>query len=370
MFPNKTGFFSPALFVRSLEVKQFRCFAQQRISFDKQMTIIEGPNGSGKTSLLEALHYMCYVRSFRTHLPKDLASFGNSLFYVAADVDIRTEEEMLSRHISIGFSGVRRIVKIDQRVVNSYRDLMGTFRVVTITEDDLELVQGGPEQRRSFLDQVSILLNPSAIDLLRSLREVATQRNALLQQQNLDTSLHKIWTKQLYTLSQRVQEQRSSLIKELNRELEELSIPFGLEQGSLSSEYMPKKSCFDDNWEKVLSLADGERRLGRSLFGAHLDDVAFVLHGQNAKHFASRGQQKLIVMLLKIAQMRILVRTLGSAIFLLDDFLTDFDDQRVAILIELLSSLGQQCIFTSPQGGDRISKFLPQERTGYINLSL
>jgi DNA replication and repair protein RecF len=361
---------TPALFVRSLEVKQFRCFAQQRITFDKQMTIIEGANGSGKTSLLEALHYLCYVRSFRTHLPKDLAAFGNTMFYVAADIDVCENQETLSRRITIGFSGARRIVKIDQRAVNSYRDLMATFRVITITEDDLALVQDGPDARRTFLDQANILVDPSAIDALRELREVAAQRNALLQQPSCNEAQYRIWSKQLYDKSRRVQEQRLAIIAALNHELSLLNAHLGLAPDTIGITYAPKKACLDDNWEKVLHLMDGERRLGRSLFGAHLDDLAITFNGVSAKHFASRGQQKLIVVLLKIAQMRSLVHTLGSAVFLLDDFLTDFDDQRASTLVELLSSLGQQCIFTSPQGGDRISKFLSEEKTGSIKLSL
>jgi DNA replication and repair protein RecF len=360
----------PALFVRSLEVKQFRCFAQQRITFDKQMTIIEGPNGSGKTSLLEALHYLCYVRSFRTHLPKDLATFGSPTFYLAAELAINTPEETLSRKITIGFSGARRLVKIDQRAVNSYRDLMATFRVITITEDDLALVQGGPDARRAFLDQASLLVEPTAIELLRELREVAAQRNALLHQPSFNESQYRIWSKQLYTKSGRVQEQRLAIIAALNHELSLLNTHLCLAQDTIGITYTPKKSCLDDNWEKVLHLMEGERRLGRSLFGAHLDDLTITFNGVSAKHFASRGQQKLIVVLLKIAQMRSLVHTLGSAVFLLDDFLTDFDDQRASTLVELLSSLGQQCIFTSPHGGDRISKFLSEEKTGYVYLSL
>lgn len=366
---NSSVSFLPALFVQTLEIKQFRCFVQQRITFDKQMTVIEGPNGSGKTSLLEALHYLCYVRSFRTHLPKDLATFGSPTFYLAVELAINTPEEVLSRKITIGFSGARRLVKIDQRAVNSYRDLMATFRVITITEDDLALVQGGPDARRSFLDQALLLVEPSAIDLLRELREVAAQRNALLHQASFNESQYRIWSKQLYSKSGRVQEQRLAIIAALNHELSILSSHLGLASDAIGITYAPKKACLDDNWEKVLHLMEGERRLGRSLFGAHLDDLTITFNGTSAKHFASRGQQKLIVVLLKIAQMRSLVSTLGSAVFLLDDFLTDFDDTRASTLVTLLSSLNQQCIFTSPQGGDKLLTFLPPEKTGHVKLS-
>lgn len=364
---------TPTLFVRSLELKQFRCFASHKIAFDTMMTIIEGQNGSGKTSILEALHYLCYVRSFRTHLPKELATFGGTHFYMAADIDLCQAEELVSHKISIGFSGTRRLVKIDQRSINSYRDLMATFRVVTITEDDLALVQGGPEARRTFLDQATILEDPSAIDALRQLREVAAQRNALLQQPSLPETQYHIWTKQLWEKSRRVQEKRVDVIAGLNKELSSLMSLFDLAPNSIGISYAPKKSCCDTDWETFignnLHLYEAERRIGRSLFGAHLDDLTVTFQGAGAKQYASRGQQKLIVVLLKIAHMRSLVATLGSALFLLDDFLTDFDDRRADQIVKLLTSLGQQCIFTSPLGGDRLSKFLDPEKTGVVKLS-
>lgn len=363
-----------ALFVRSLELKQFRCFASQKLVFEKMMTIIEGQNGSGKTSILEALHYLCYVRSFRTHVPRELAAFGGTQFYMAADLELCEADEQVSRRISVGFSGTRRLVKIDQRSINSYRDLMATFRVVTITEDDLALVQGGPEARRTFLDQASILEEPGAIDALRELREVAAQRNALLQQPSLQPTQYHIWTKQLWATSRRVQEKRVEVIAALNRELALLAHSLGLAPDTLGVTYAPKKNCCDTDWETFIGnnshLYDAERRIGRSLFGAHLDDLTLTFQGSGAKQFASRGQQKLIVVLLKIAHMRALVANLGSALFLLDDFLTDFDDQRAQQIVKLLTSLGQQCIFTSPLGGDRLLGFLEPEKTGVVKLSV
>ncbi len=105
---------------------------------------------------------------------------------------------------------------------------------------------------------------------------------------------------------------------------------------------------FDGFIAKNPDLFDLERRFGRSLFGAHLDDFAIKLQDVKSKHYASRGQQKLIALLLKIAQIQELSAQKGGVIFLLDDFMTDFDAARAQIFLDILFSLKGQLIFTTP----------------------
>jgi DNA replication and repair protein RecF len=115
---------------------------------------------------------------------------------------------------------------------------------------------------------------------------------------------------------------------------------------------VPKLVKNDASFEDFLAehdwLYEDERRYGRSLFGAHLDDIAITFEDKKSKSFASRGQQKLIVLLVKIAQMRQLMVQKGSGIFLLDDFMTDFDEHRAANALNALMDLKMQLVITSP----------------------
>jgi len=356
-----------------LQLKQFRCFKHTQLHFESNRVLIEGANGSGKTSLLEAMHYLCYLRSFRTHIPQELVHAAAPSFFIKASFTNTTAGIPLTHEAQVGFQHKRRLVKIDDRTVSSYKELLAHYRVLTLTEDDILLITGGPEARRTFLDQALLLSDSAFIALLRSLRTCVAQRNALLQDHRHTMDSYRVWTEQLWNLSIQIQQRRCILLEELEKEV------YTLGQGntpwvllSLSCRYLPKLTgnhpTFQAFMEANPELPTKEKLWGRTLFGAHLDDIALDFQERKSKIFASRGQQKLIALMLKIALIRLLNRQEGpKTIFLLDDFMTDFDDSRIEQLISLMGSLENQLIFTCPlratplahqlslQGAQRIS---------------
>jgi DNA replication and repair protein RecF len=258
--------------------------------------------------------------------------------------------------IQAGFSGKKRLVKVDQKAVQSFKELMQFYRIVTITEDDLHLIKGGPDVRRAFVDQAMVLFDPEVAVALRSFKAVAENRNALLARGVYSESLD-VWTQQLWEQSRTIQQKRREFLTRLESKVNELlSVHFdqqkelSIELGYSSKNIEPEDS-FDDFQQKGPALFENELRMRRSLFGAHLDDFAIIFCHKKSKAYASRGQQKLVAVLLKIAQMQELVSVVGPAIFLLDDFLTDFDETTAKTVVNLLISLENQLIFTSPVEG-------------------
>ena len=142
---------------------------------------------------------------------------------------------------------------------------------------------------------------------------------------------------------------------------------------SISFEYKPKKIDFADSYAdfmgKVDDLRQSELRFRRSLFGAHLDDLVIKFQSKKSKNYASRGQQKLVVLLLKAAQLKNLTKKRGKAVFLLDDFMTDFDEKKAALLAKFLVSLDCQLIFTSPAKSGFFDELLLQMGACKIELS-
>jgi DNA replication and repair protein RecF len=335
--------------IREIELKNFRCFSGAKIQFDNPIVLIEGNNGSGKTSLIEAFHYSCYLRSFRTHVPRDVLQFGSDTFFIAISFE---SDGGLQHELQVGFSGKKRLIKLDGKVISSFKELFEYYRVITTTEDDLDLIKGGPDERRSFIDQAIVLYNPEFVTALRSLRKVIDQRNMFLQSPRVDNDLYAVWTQQLLEKSQLVQQIRSEALAHLSIEAQGLLNNYFHGEIAISFEYISKlgdSEAHGGDRELIdVNLYSRERRFGRSLFGAHLDDVAIKIHGKRARAFASRGQQKLLVVLLKVAQLKGLAKQKGSAIFLLDDFMTDFDDANNDILLEVLATLQTQLIFTCP----------------------
>lgn len=335
--------------LKNITLKDFRCFAKKSVAFNSHITLIQGNNGKGKTSLLEALYYGCYLRSFKSRTPKDLIHFGSDGFFIKIEMqDLNSE---IDTHIQIGFLGSKRVVRVNKKIIASYKELVDHYRVVCITEDDLNLIKEGPLERRSFLDQAILLQDPSFGTESREFRVNLENRNQFILSKKNDADEFLIWTERLWNSSLGIQKRRISFIEEIEKKVNPLLKQFGEELSILlhySTKKMVKDQNFSDFFSNNTSLFGEEIRYGRSLFGAHLDDMIISWEGKKSRDFSSRGQQKLIVLLIKIAQISLLKEKLGTTLFLLDDFMTDFDESRTMLFLDILIELGCPLIFTSP----------------------
>lgn len=348
------------MFINKFKLNNFRNFTKKEFVFDSNVVVIEGCNGSGKTSLLEGLYYTCFLRSFRTHQGKDLIALNDNYFFTQLDF----EDELNGiNQIQVGLSAKDgKLVKLNKTPITSYKQIVSRYKVISIAEDELSLVQGAPEERRIFLNQFLILLDPDLINELREYKQILQHRNSMLSNKNSNTmnlSFEKngefyIWSKQLYDKTIIIQKRRISCLSKLETEVNNLLAKYLKKENlSILFNYKPKKidltKTFDEFWNNYqIKIKDEELRWGRSMFGAHLDDFLITFQEKKARAFASRGQQKLILLLIKIAQLMILQQKGDTAIFLIDDFLTDFDEKRMQSCLNILQQIKGQIFITCP----------------------
>lgn len=358
------------MLIQHLQIKNFRCFKDISLPIEKSVVLITGENGSGKSSVLEAIHYGCYLRSFRTHLPRDLIHFDANNFFIKMAV----QYDLLDYNLQVGFSGKKRVVKIDEKSITSYKDLAHKYRIITITEDDISIIKGGPEIRRLFIDQAVSLQLPDFFTQLKKYRHILETRNALLDKGSFQSDdVFMIWTHQLWEQSSLIQGYRRQLLDQLQEGTNELLNTWFDESLIIRLQYQQKKmnaASFDIFSAHSQDLFLQEKKFRRSLFGAHLDDIAIEFCYKTSRSFASRGQQKLIIMLLKIAQMRLIMQEKGPAIFLLDDFMTDFDPTKSKILFDILQTLNSQLFFTSPSPQGLFEGLLLTQNAQHIKLTI
>lgn len=327
----------------SLSLTNFRCFEQKEIALDAPITLIEGCNGSGKSSLLEALHYACYMRSFRATSPIQMIAFNEKAF----SIKLHGCTEGETWNLTVGASAEKRQAKLDGKTITSYKQILDRYRVITITEEDLDLMQGYPEARRTFLDTILFIMNPDYTIIMRNYLKTVKQRNALFMRSTIDVATYEIWTEKLEELSSLIQTQRKNLLERVQDQVNELLKIYTGNDARINCEYNIKSRTPD--------LFEREKKAQRNLLGAHLDEVTIFYENHHSRHYASRGQQKMIVILFKLAALKLLQR---PALVLLDDFMTDFDDTRIEQLIKALLAGNNQIIITCPLKESRLSLIL------------
>jgi len=356
--------------ITSLELKNFRCFTHYKVDFNEQLSLIKGPNGSGKSSILEAMHYASLLKSFRTSNIEELIATGSETTRPEAffmRLDLLTEGN--AHDLQIGYSPEKRNIKLDNAPVKNYKELVSHFRAITVIEDDIGIVTGAPEYRRTFLDNALALTDSSYPKKMALYRKILKQRNSFLSQQEYGPSssdLYEVLTEQLWYVAQDIRSDRQAYLLLLEAEVNMLIERFLSDTGKL---IQFTYTCQEDSdsspavW--MAAQQQRERYARRTLFGPHIDDVTIVLGDKLSRRYASRGQQKLIALLIKIAQFTLLKT---PVVFALDDFMTDFDDYRLQALLNLLITLNAHVIFTVPLKDSALAQYLSSYKHDLITL--
>jgi len=362
---------SSSTIVQRIICKNFRCFSHLDLDLDAPLILCEEVNGSGKTSLLEALYYAAHLHSFRTHIPTEIASFGSEGFSIKVTLCENDGQNRIPRELHVGFVQGKRLVRIDQQKISAYREITQCYRATSITEDDLIIITGPPEERRHFLDNALALYDYEHRALMHMLKQTVMQRNALITQEKFDIDLYLIWSRKLVEISQKIQDARIALIEHFEHHIRSvIEEYFPQYVAALSYQY---KQLLPANHFNTIhtckSLFESELRMGRSLFGAHLDDFVVTLNDKKSRKFSSRGQQKLMVVLLKLAHMQQLTKQHGGVLILLDDFVTDLDEVTSRYLVDKLVQSGNQLIFTVPTNGSFLSRYIKERGARCIKIT-
>lgn len=361
------------MFLKELELQNFRCFTKKTVTFEKPITFVTGDNGIGKTTILEAIHYLCYLKSFRSHVVTDVVHTGADSFFLKGSFERKHDFEQAQHSLQVGYFQRKKSIKLDQRPVTSFKQILAYFQVITLTEDDIDLIKGYPAVRRAFIDQAVLFSRPEAFDEYSKFRQVVAHRNALLvSHKKIDVAELEVWNHGLWQHSVKIQEYR---IHALN--MVEIAVNSLLEQYfdgiyEVSLRYEPKFVSVNDNYEtfarKTSHLLDQERIMKRSMYGAHLDDIVIQIKGKKARVYASRGQQKLISLLCKVSWASLTAGDIDHPIMLIDDFISDFDKIRLSQLVDFFMNCKNQIILTAPFCDPALKKLLEKADPDIVSL--
>jgi DNA replication and repair protein RecF len=328
--------------IGAIQTLEFRNHRTLSWSPSPKLNFLSGANAQGKTNLLEALGFLLTGRSFRTVRLGEIPFWGTARASVTGEL-----------HRDAGTRTVRRAIeRLESGAWQSAGDDCPWARAVAFGWQDLEILNGAPVARRNFLDGFAARLYSSHRAALVRYRQILVRRNQLLQQGLADESRLAPWDEQLATVGIELIDRRRRAVAGLQTELARIYPSLAGGRGKAEIRY---RGSLGEATEAAAFLAAlsrarrAELRRGQTLVGPHRDDLAIEIDGMDARTFGSRGQQRLLALALRLAEVLPITEAAGTApVLLLDDALSELDsDARVSVLHEIEQA--EQVFLASPE---------------------
>ncbi|MCP3166015.1 DNA replication/repair protein RecF [Myxococcus qinghaiensis] len=343
----------------ALHVQDFRNLAQVTLTPSAHATISVGQNGQGKTNLLEGLYFLATLKPLRAGRLSELVRWGTQTARVSGRFLLKGAE----REIAVEVGGGTRQAFVDGKKAASLEEYFGGVSVVAFTPDDLEVVKGGPDSRRGFLDRAVFNRFPAYLRESREYARALKNRNRLLREGGAaDPAYLDAYDETLAKAGARIYARRRALMAELAPRAQATFASIGRTVEPASYGYHPAHLGGDfaaaDEASLALALREslGER-LRRDLdrgftsVGPHSDDVTVTLGGRSARAYASQGQQRALVLGWKIAEIENLETSMGFLpLLMLDDVSSELDPERNAYLMDYLAKSGAQVFLSTTDG--------------------
>ena len=333
--------------LRRLWLTDFRNYISVDLTFGDGITAITGLNGQGKTNLVEAIAWLARGSSFRGAPNEALIRSGSESAILRAETGNADRSTLLE--VELSTKGKNRM-QVNGNKVGRVRDLVGYFTATIFGPDDLALLKGGPGERRAFLDDLLVDLDPRLHTTRTNLERVLRQRNTLLRQAGgqltpgVSDSLD-VWDSKLVEVGEVLIAARQRLVDRLSPLVDD---HLGVLSGGVSNASMAyEESWSGSNLGDALSEARrDDLRRGTTTVGPHRDEVSITLDNLGARHHSSQGEQRSLALAMRLAGHYLVAEDTGMRpVVLLDDVFSELDPDRSTALVDLLPKA--QAVLTS-----------------------
>ncbi|MGN0795251.1 MAG: DNA replication/repair protein RecF [Aristaeellaceae bacterium] len=336
------------MIIDTIKLRDFRNYGEVEIHPHPGVNILFGQNGSGKTNLLEAIHYSALGRSHRTSQDREVVRKGADMG--AIGVQLRKNGVRMDIQVKLTpDEGRKKAIYVDRKRANRLSDLMGHVQCVIFSPEDLQLVKEGPSLRRRYLDMMLSQLSPGYFTALQQYKKALDQRNAMLRDAKRGARLDQA----MMDAFEEAMAQQCAVIVPLRRRMvtrtariaeEKYAMISGRQQEKFQMNYV---CCIPEKHDEAAYALDALRKgrqedmfRGGTGFGIHREDIGLTLNGRDMKVFASQGQIRTAALSMKLAQLAVFKQETGEApVLLLDDVMSELDMTRRTHLLEEINGI-------------------------------
>ena len=315
------------MWINKIKINNFRNYKLEEINLEKNINIFYGENAQGKTNIIEAIFLCSMGKSFRAKKDKEMILLSKE----NASVEIEYKKLDRDGKIKIELNN-KKNVYINGIKIKKLSELLGNINIVIFTPDDINILKGGPQNRRRFLDIMISQLKPNYMYNLNLYLKTLEQRNNYLRQikeENKKEELLDIWDEKLSEYAINIYNYRKEFLEKINKKIKNIHQEITDNKEEIEIEYLSE--CI--NKEEYLKLLKGRRKLdiikGFTTKGVHRDDFVIYINKKRLDIFGSQGQHRTAILSLKLSELNIIEEEIGEKpILLLDDFMSELDEKR------------------------------------------
>ena len=325
--------------LKSIHLINFKNYEEAEITLTSNINCFVGSNGSGKTNILDAVHYLSLCKSYMNVLDRQNIRFDQQFFAIQGTWE--KDEQEIAIHCAVK-RDAKKVFKRNKKEYERLADHIGQFPAVMISPYDRDLISEGSELRRKWMDGIISQFDRQYLESIQKYGKILDQRNALLknmQEQRLfDRDAIEVWNEQMSAVGTEIHKKRQEFLKDFIPIFQERYNFIGLVTEQVQLEYRSQlnESTFD---ALLLAYERKDAFTHYSNAGTHKDDLIFTIKGHPIKKFGSQGQQKSFIIALRLAQYDWLKKQLNvQPVLLLDDIFDKLDQERVKKLLQLVSN--------------------------------
>lgn len=354
--------------ISSVEAVNFRNYLTVSVIFDEGVHIFTGSNAQGKTNLLEALYLPVLGRSFRASGDEEMIHWGADMSKVEVNYCNRIAEH--TAHFLFQRGQHKQLIVNGQKI--RPKDMVGRINMVVFCPEDMQLIKGAPSLRRRFIDMQLSQTNPVYFSLLQDYQRLLFQRNNLLKKIRDDgaaENLLEVWDLSYSQLCYQIVKMRQEYIVRLTETANRMHSVIAADNEKLSVVYVAhgfermtdsEHLSIEHFAEKIFLGRKKDIIRGHSEVGPHKDDFILFINEHDSKAFASQGQQRSVVLSLKLAEVEMIRQDAGEyPVLLLDDVMSELDGERRKRLVKTITGK-IQCFITGTEGLKAFAEFDPR----------